>query len=493
MVLSFCCQGPISTCRFFDFTITFENMLVLVPSGLLILLAISQMSILTNKPILIQQRKSLFQSRIWRHLDLVGLIRCSLALIHAIIAVAMLGLVADDKRLKQVLVPTTIIPALVLSMLSALLIVPFSYLARLKLPNGSYILSIYLFSATLIDACRVRTYLDIPMMRQSLYTHLSIVLMAFKALMFVAENTSGIRTMQPTTGGSASFLSTMLFWWLKDVIWTGFRRPLEMVNLQNLDAAFEGRMLGARISAIWRDQSDRSKEKRGFTSKLKTLFRRQRSSTTDRSQDQQIAEDSIEMDQLNNLPAKEDEPSVSEEEKQINLLWVCFKSFPLALLEPVFPKLCMTGATLALPFLVRDTLAFAESHTEGNTAQPTVYGWGLVGAYALVYLVLAFSTGQFYWACDKGLIKIRGALLDMIYRKCLRLHLNSARTAGGGAAANLMAVDLERFGRYLLEWRSYFNHCHLSPLPAAWLNFHCLARKCHLMPGVSAHCKQRCW
>ena len=140
-----------------------------------------------------------------------------------------------------------------------------------------------------------------------------------------------------------------------------------------------------------------------------------------------------------------------------NLLWVCFKAFPLSLLAPVVPKICMSGITLSLPFLIRNTLAFAESQREPNMTQPTAYGWGLVGAYGFVYLVLAFSTGQFYWTCDKSQVKLRGALLDMIYRKSLRMHLSTARTTGGGAAANLMAVDLERFVRAIIPFHNLWS------------------------------------
>jgi ATP-binding cassette subfamily C (CFTR/MRP) protein 1 len=274
--------------------------------------------------------------------------------------------------------------------------------------------------------------------------------------MLMAENTSGLQTMQSTKEGSASFISKMLFWWLRDVIWTGFRKPLEMVNLDNLSPDFEGRTLGARLSKEWKRQSRRASPKTskhiGIAKSLQALLKSLRSIFNIKK----AGPDSIEMNNLNATNQIE-EDTMDQSSPGPNLLWVCFRAFTVTLLTPVFPRIAMSGVTLALPFLVRDTLAFAESHTEPSTAQPTTYGWGLVGAYAFVYLVLSFSTGQFYWACDRGQIKLRGALLDMIYRKSLRLHLSAARTTGGGAAANLMAVDLERVVRAIIPFHTLWS------------------------------------
>lgn len=274
--------------------------------------------------------------------------------------------------------------------------------------------------------------------------------------MLLAENTSGVQTTQSTKEGSASFISKMLFWWLKDVIWTGFRKPLEMVNLDNLSPDFEGRRLGAHLSKEWNKQSRRTlfkgKKRISIAKSLPSLLRSLRSLFDIKKP----GSDSIEMNILDAVDAETKEPK-DYSSPGPNLLWVCFRAFTLSLLAPVFPKIVMSGVTLALPFLVRDTLAFAESHTNPSTAQPATYGWGLVGAYGFVYLVLSFSTGQFYWACDRGQIKLRGALLDMIYRKSLRLHLSTARTTGGGAAANLMAVDLERVVRAIIPFHNLWN------------------------------------
>lgn len=256
------------------------------------------------KQTLIQQRKSLFRARALRRLDKIGVVRAFLALLHAIIASALLSLVNTDGKLKYALESSTVLPALSLSLLSAIITLPFTLLGRLKLQNGSIIIPLYLFAGVMIDGCRIRTYLGIPMLQSLPFTHLSIVLLICKALMLVAENTSGIQTMQSTSEGSASFISKMLFLWLTDVIWTGFRRPLQMVNLDNLASEFEGRLLGARIWKIWKQEAQRSTRKKGsIVQSLKSLFRRSKVPLKNSNS----RADSIEMNILNDLHRQEEE------------------------------------------------------------------------------------------------------------------------------------------------------------------------------------------
>ena len=62
------------------------------------------------------------------------------------------------------------------------------------------------------------------------------------------------------------------------------------------------------------------------------------------------------------------------------------------LLTPVFWRLCLTGFTFAQPFLVTKAVAFASA----PTSQPyDNYGYGLIGAYAIVYTGIAVCSSTF--------------------------------------------------------------------------------------------------
>ena len=51
------------------------------------------------------------------------------------------------------------------------------------------------------------------------------------------------------------------------------------------------------------------------------------------------------------------------------------------------PRLALVGFNIAQPFLVQTTLLFVQ----GGAAEPAYYGYGLIGAYLLVYLGIAVS------------------------------------------------------------------------------------------------------
>lgn len=331
--------------------------------------------------------------------------------------------------------------------------VPTSYLERKKTTGGGWLLPVYLFATCLTDACRVRTLFSVASSSLthhgaiSAFARLSATLLVIKALMLATENTAGVE-VEATKEARASFISKMFFWWLKDLLWTGFRKPLEMEDLDDLGPKYSGRVLGECLSQAWQPQERPSRSDR-----RRSFFSRRASS---KRQDKGIE---MAMHEL----GKKTQPDHDEIEaetpssfgKRRSLLLACFLAFPREILAPVVWRVINLGATLSLPFLVSRTLAFAESYvSDENAEQPAAYGWGLVGAYGLVYLVLAFSTGQFQWLCNKVQVKLRGALIETVYRKSLRLHLDAAKRRGGGAAANLTSVDIERFARAILAFHT---------------------------------------
>jgi ATP-binding cassette, subfamily C (CFTR/MRP), member 1 len=138
-----------------------------------------------------------------------------------------------------------------------------------------------------------------------------------------------------------------------------------------------------------------------------------------------------------------------------SLLWALVRAFLPAILLPAIPQAAYTAAQLTVPFLVSDTISFAESYAAASASnpggssssvspQPESHGWGLVGAWGLVYLVIAVSAGQLTWSLGKAEVKLRGALIEVVYEKSLRLSLAAAHGVGGGAVSNLLSVDTER-------------------------------------------------
>jgi hypothetical protein len=83
--------------------------------------------------------------------------------------------------------------------------------------------------------------------------------------------------------------------------------------------------------------------------------------------------------------------SVPDKQRPNALLLTWFWAYRWKLLPAAIPRLFMTGFTFAQPFLVTSAVRLAASpiNEESNN-----HAYGLIGAYALVYVGIAVSHGH---------------------------------------------------------------------------------------------------
>ncbi|CEH19260.1 abc multidrug [Ceraceosorus bombacis] len=133
------------------------------------------------------------------------------------------------------------------------------------------------------------------------------------------------------------------------------------------------------------------------------------------------------------------------------LLTLCL-AFPSDILGTFPPGIVWILATFAQPFLLSDLLDFTRSYQGiGEQPEPVYIGIGLVCAFALVYAIIALSFAHTQVASVQVCVKVRGAMLDAIFRKGLVLHLAASRETGSSAAYNLLSSDMERLAMALID------------------------------------------
>ncbi|KAL9105480.1 MAG: hypothetical protein Q9227_009360 [Pyrenula ochraceoflavens] len=110
---------------------------------------------------------------------------------------------------------------------------------------------------------------------------------------------------------------------------------------------------------------------------------------------------------------------------------------PAALLLIAIPvrTLWLYGNTK--PFLLNRTVAYVE---EQRTKQTYDIGWGLVGAFALVYVGIAIFTAAYMHLTNRLITMLRGGLVSMIYAKTIDLSITADETA----SLTLMSADTQR-------------------------------------------------
>lgn len=148
---------------------------------------------------------------------------------------------------------------------------------------------------------------------------------------------------------------------------------------------------------------------------------------------------------------------VTDKKKAHSLFVVALRCFKWPLLSVVFPRLCLIAFNFCQPFLINSAINLSQEPVNDRT---TNNGYGLIGAYILVYIGIAvrgphpqsrqafanpsscqITTGQSQHLTYRAITMMRGALISMLYNKTGDL---SASAVNPTASLTLMSADIEQ-------------------------------------------------
>lgn len=154
--------------------------------------------------------------------------------------------------------------------------------------------------------------------------------------------------------------------------------------------------------------------------------------------------------------------AAASKRSKYSLLWTSIRHFKWDLLAAVPAKLAWIGLTFAQPFLVERVLDFTNEPENVNSKN---IAYGLIGAYAVVYIGLAVTYAFYEHKTDRLIIKLRGALIPLVFNKTLRV--NSA-SVSDGSALTLMSADIDRIGNGTRQFHEIWSAVIEAPI-AIWL------------------------
>ncbi|KAI7338183.1 multidrug resistance-like protein [Hortaea werneckii] len=187
------------------------------------------------------------------------------------------------------------------------------------------------------------------------------------------------RSLDPES--STSFLNRCVFWWLNSLIWLGRTKPLQQQDLYTLNAEIN-------------------------SGRLHSTFK-------------------------NQLLAQ----GVLKKHRLIRALLSTLKwQFALAIL----PRLLLIALKFSQPFLLDRLLTLLDS---GKSATSSRQAWGIILAFALVYLGIAVVKGRYWHRTFTSITIIRGLLIGVICEKSLQLPNDEASKQ---SAITLISADTER-------------------------------------------------
>ncbi|OJK00394.1 hypothetical protein ASPACDRAFT_52107 [Aspergillus aculeatus ATCC 16872] len=273
------------------------------------------------------------------------------------------------------------------TIVGSLVLGAFSYSEHNRSVRPSFIINLYLAVTLLFDIAKTRTlWLRDP---DGINKSIAIVTslgVGIKSPLFLLEALEKRRFLRPEYKGYspealAGIYNRSFFWWLNPLFKRGFSKILAVDDLFVLDKQLEAKRLHREVEAEW---------KKG---------------------------------QANGSGS---------------LLSACLRSFKWHVCAVIPPRLMLAALNICQPLLLERSLTFTEQASSPSTKN---IGYGLIGAYILVYTGLAVTMGQYQHLTYRSITMVRGALVSMIYKKACSL---STRDADPAASVTLMSADIER-------------------------------------------------
>ncbi|KDN37670.1 P-loop containing nucleoside triphosphate hydrolase protein [Tilletiaria anomala UBC 951] len=423
-----------SICRAFDFTVRFENLVLSVlPNALFVAtFALFRLPRLLRKPSKLATAAAAHGAA---RSDLLLGLRALPNGAAVIIQVALITLIesrlAHDSQLRLTLDGSSFSSALALSLLAAFTQLGASWLERLRVTGGNFLLPSFLIATILFDAARLRTFVLLGLANSvPAFVGLFATLLALKCVSLVlesinAEGSPSPPNPSPTSSAlpywrapeaSATFLSRLGFFWVFPLLARGLQGTIELDTLDPLHPRYA-------------------------TSRLRTKLARNLLASSPNPDTCAKADTDSEVDAATQRS--------SSNSPQRHLLVACLRSFFVpAILKPALPRLILTAAQLGLPFLISDTIGFINSYRGHDAASPppqaAAVGWAIAGAFGLLFFVIAAATGQYFFAVSQASTMLRGALTSSVLHKSLNLAHAESTALGASAASNLLSTDVEK-------------------------------------------------
>ncbi|EPE31810.1 P-loop containing nucleoside triphosphate hydrolase [Glarea lozoyensis ATCC 20868] len=297
------------------------------------------------------------------------------------------------------------IAAAALAFISSLILLVLSYYEHTRSVQPSTLISVYLLPSLVFDAARTRTIWQI-----GANTEIERVFSAslvVKALLLLLESFDKSQSLIITdqrygpeeTGG---FINRSLFFWMNRLIYTGYGRSLSLSDIYQLPHEFKDGSVQLRWQGYW-----------GQGGLYDLCY-----------------------DQLDLLTEVD---TIGSENGKHPLIWSIIQALKWQLLQPILPRLFLIGFTISQPLLLLRIIHFLDASAKGEDDVNT--GYGLVGAYGVVFLGVAISTAWYWHNTYQAIIAIRAVLVLAIYNKTIELD---STALSNSAAVTLMSADVER-------------------------------------------------
>lgn len=236
----------------------------------------------------------------------------------------------------------------------------------------------------------------------------------------------------PCPEDSANIFSRITFWWMNNLIVTGFKRPLVDTDVWELQKQKQTHTVHEKFDVEWKKEIEKWKNSPMITEKVKEKKKK------DNEEKENLMENANQTSSVSGDDKLEPEfikrhqykPSITK-----SLVRAFGKIYALA----AFFKLIHDSLLFVSPFLLGKLINFVKQPGDDNT-------WGYI--YALILFVTvtfqSLALHQYFQNAFTTGMLVRSALLSAVYKKMLKLSNAGRREFTAGSMVNLMSVDAQK-------------------------------------------------
>ncbi|AEO64844.1 uncharacterized protein THITE_35966 [Thermothielavioides terrestris NRRL 8126] len=262
-----------------------------------------------------------------------------------------------------------------------------SWVEHSRAVRPSTLINAFLFATLLFDIAQARTLcLRAEGNADHAIAYVCVAAVAAKACVLVLEGLEKRRLLRAEyraypPEATASIYNRSFFWWLNALFRKGFNHELDVDHLFALDKQLQASYCYKRLHAAWASVTQKS---------------------------------------------------------TYSLLLTSYGVLKWPVLQSIPPRACLIALNFCQPFLINHAIKLSQEAINDETTQR---GYGLIGAYLLVYVGIAVSMGQYQHRTYRSITMLRGGLVSIIYRKTGTLSLKDVDPA---TSMTLMSADMER-------------------------------------------------
>ncbi|XP_002927050.2 multidrug resistance-associated protein 6 [Ailuropoda melanoleuca] len=227
----------------------------------------------------------------------------------------------------------------------------------------------------------------------------------------------------PCPETEASFPSRVMFWWVSGLVWRGYRRPLGPEDLWSLSRENSSEELVSQLEREW------TRNRNAAQRRTKARAAKRKGSR--------------------GVETPETEPLLQQEGSQrgplLRALWQMSRS---TFLLATFSIVICDVFRFSIPKLLSLFLEFM-----GNPTTPAWKGYLLAVLMFLSASLQSLLEQHFMYRIKVLQMRLRTAIMGLVYRKVLVLSSASRKTSAVGDVVNLVSVDVQR----LVESTMYLN------------------------------------